>query len=157
MDTGRVAAGLLLGLALLGGMLIPVLPCARASSDPRVLRAAGMAYGLGRLVCHQRSERSFHSCGAQWPVCGRCSGLYLGAALGAAIAGARRRRTAVAWGQWRRRMLVAAAPIALLWGIEAAGLFDPGTPVRFLTALPLGLTTSAWLAAIVREELSGKT
>ena len=127
--------------------------CAR----PRIRRTAAIAYGLGRLVCHQRPERSYHSCGAQWPVCGRCSGLYLGAAVGAALAGARRRRTASPWDRWRRRMLVAAAPTALLWAIEAAGLFDPGTPVRFLAAVPLGLTTSAWLAAILREELSGKT
>src|SRR5215510_14625842 len=45
--------------------------------------AAGLLYTLGAFVCHQRPERSFHWAGAQLPVCARCAGLYLGAALGA--------------------------------------------------------------------------
>ena len=51
-------------------------------------------YAAGSRICHQRPERSFHTAGVKWPVCGRCSGLYLGAPAGAlaAIVMARRRR-----------------------------------------------------------------
>jgi hypothetical protein len=39
-------------------------------------------YVSGSLLCHQRPERSFYLWGAQFPVCARCTGIYLGAALG---------------------------------------------------------------------------
>ncbi len=48
------------------------------------------AYAFGALVCHQRPERSFHLAGAQLPVCARCTGLYLSAALGILFVWARR-------------------------------------------------------------------
>ena len=37
-------------------------------------------YVAASRVCHQTPERSFHTGGVKWPVCGRCSGLYLGGA-----------------------------------------------------------------------------
>lgn len=33
----------------------------------------------GHLICHGIPERSFHIKGHQFPVCARCTGLYLGA------------------------------------------------------------------------------
>jgi uncharacterized membrane protein len=39
-------------------------------------------YYSGSLLCHQRPERSFYLWGVQLPVCARCAGIYLGAALG---------------------------------------------------------------------------
>src|SRR5262249_38310806 len=47
---------------------------------------AFVIYAMGGLVCHQRPERSFWLWGAQMPVCARCSGIYAGAALAAALA-----------------------------------------------------------------------
>ena len=44
------------------------------------LLVAGV-YAVGSIVCHQRPERSFHLWGAQMPVCARCTGIYMGAAL----------------------------------------------------------------------------
>jgi len=38
-------------------------------------------YYSGSLLCHQRPERSFHLWGVQLPVCARCTGIYLGAAV----------------------------------------------------------------------------
>ena len=55
---------------------------ARATSVPAVSNVSLAIYVAGHFVCHQRPERSFASCGYQWPVCGRCAGLYLGAAAG---------------------------------------------------------------------------
>jgi hypothetical protein len=45
-------------------------------------------YGTGSVVCHQLPERSFHVWGAQMPVCARCAGIYLGAAIAALVAAA---------------------------------------------------------------------
>src|SRR5215475_7414277 len=40
-------------------------------------------YQIGSLVCHQLPNRSFYFWGSQLPVCARCTGLYVGAALAA--------------------------------------------------------------------------
>ena len=42
---------------------------------------AGVLYLFGGRICHQIAERSFHLDGAQLPVCARCLGIYIGAAL----------------------------------------------------------------------------
>jgi hypothetical protein len=110
----------------------------------------------GAQVCHQRPERSFHLHGRPLAVCGRCSGLYVSAALGLLAVTLRRRRPAPppstappAW--WAARfdvragwLAVAALPTALTWSLEFAGLWNPGTPLRALAALPLGMT-AGWL------------
>jgi hypothetical protein len=44
---------------------------------------ATVVYLVGSVVCHQRPERSFQWWSAQAPVCARCVGIYVGAALGA--------------------------------------------------------------------------
>jgi len=41
------------------------------------------AYAVGSVICHQLPERSFHLWAAQMPVCARCTGIYVGAAIGA--------------------------------------------------------------------------
>jgi uncharacterized membrane protein len=153
MTTGRGAAIVLLALALIGGALLPWVACARASGGT-ISRAALAVYAAGHLVCHQRADRSFASCGVQWPVCGRCSGLYVGAAVGAVIFGLWRvDRDPASTGAWRRRLLLAAAPTAILWLGEFGLGFDPGTFLRFLGALPAGAGGAAWLVAIGRGDL----
>ena len=114
--------------------------------------SGALAYGLGSLVCHQRPERSLSSCGRQWPVCGRCSGLYLGAAAGVVLAAAGVGRRG-SWQQWRRRVLLSAIPTAAIWLGEVAGLGDPGTPLRLALALPPGVVTALWLSAVSRGDL----
>ena len=86
-------------------------------------------------ICHQKPERSFRTAGVQWPVCGRCSGLYLGAPIGAIAAlGLTRAR--------RRRVLallaIAAAPTALTLALEWLQLAPVSNLARALTAAPLG-------------------
>src|SRR5207244_1317844 len=44
------------------------------------------AYAIGSGICHQLPARSFHMWSMQMPVCARCSGIYVGAALAATIA-----------------------------------------------------------------------
>ena len=110
----------------------------------------------GARVCHQRPERTFHLSGRPMPVCGRCAGLYLSGALGllAVVIGGRS-RPAVQGGpmpSWYPdrldpravRLAIAAIPTAATWLSEVAGLWNPGTPLRALAALPLGMT-AGWL------------
>jgi uncharacterized membrane protein len=89
-------------------------------------------------LCHQRPERSFHSAATPWPVCARCSGLYLAAPFGAlAAVGSLRRRVAA-----RRRLMwlaVASVPTALTLGAEWTGIAASSNLTRALTALPVGV------------------
>lgn len=144
----RLFAAGLLALAMLAGLLIPSAPCVTGRA-PALVAVIDV---FGGFICHQRPERSFSSCGRQWPVCGRCSGLYLGAAAGTVLVafGVRRRLTV---SRWRQAFLLAAAPTLLSWTVEASSGLDPGTVARFVLALPLGVLTALWLGAVARGDL----
>jgi hypothetical protein len=76
-------------LAILWVILLPVATFA-ASRPSSVSSDVGQAlafvvYRIGSVVCHQRPERSLHLFAAQMPVCARCTGIYLGAALTAIV------------------------------------------------------------------------
>ena len=110
-----------------------------------------ITYLVAGQVCHQRPARSFHTAGVKWPVCGRCSGLYLAAPFGAiaALIVARRRtlRPSLTW------LAVAAVPTALTFVIEKGGIAAVGNGARFVSALPLGLA----LAWVIVRTASGTT
>lgn len=120
---------------------------------------AGLTYLIGSVLCHQRPERSFHLAGAQLPVCARCTGLYVGGAIGV-----------VAWVMWRRHrsettarvdaksamrlMLIAAAPTAFTVATAVVGIWDLSNAGRAALALPLGMVAGALLAAVASNDLS---
>jgi len=102
---------------------------------------SAVVYLAASRVCHQLPERSFHTAGVQWPVCGRCSGLYLAAPLGAlagVLVSARRlpdRRAVVG-------LTAAALPALVTFGLEHLTTVPVGNVTRLLTALPLGATVA---------------
>ena len=101
-----------------------------------------VVYLTGGLVCHQRDDRSFHTRGVKWPVCARCSGLYLAAPLGALVA--------LAGGRGLRRsrdlktLALAALPTAATFVLEHGGIASISSTQRFIAALPLGAAV-AWV------------
>lgn len=107
------------------------------------------AYALGALVCHQRPERSFHLAGAQLPVCARCTGLYLSAALGILFVWARRPSPAAPFGRWRAWLLWAAVPTAATLVFEWWRPSGASGALRALAAVPLGAAAGALLAGTV--------
>ena len=112
-----------------------------AAATSRVSQAApafaGIVYLAASRVCHQRPDRSFRTAHVQWPVCARCSGLYLAAPLGAivAMAAVRRRRPVPSLGPW---IVAAAIPTALTLALEWLHLAPISNAARALAALPLG-------------------
>lgn len=111
-------------------------------------------YAIGALVCHQLPDRSFHLWGAQLPVCARCTGLYVGAALGLAawVATARRR------GGWPREAALAAlvigsAPTAVTVATAWLGIADPPNAWRAAFALPLGAIAGRVVGAVLTDHL----
>ena len=108
------------------------------------------AYSCGSAVCHQRAERSFHLDAAQLPVCARCTGLYLGAAVGASLWWWPTRRGS--WRAARRATIAAALPTATVWIIEYAGVGGISNELRAIAAVPLG----AALGAVVGGAIDGR-
>jgi uncharacterized membrane protein len=104
-------------------------------------------YIVGSRICHQKPERSFYSADVKWPVCGRCSGLYLAAPIGALAAATMRRRRRPSNGRATRRRIrndnvrllaVASLPTAVTVAGEWIGLLPVTTLARAVAALPLG-------------------
>ena len=103
-------------------------------------------YAAAAPVCHQRPDRSFFTNGVKWPVCGRCSGLYLAAPFGALLAYRRSRRASLVATAARARGLfaVAAIPTVASLVLEWTGLAAVSNLTRAAAALPLGAAI-AWV------------
>ena len=110
---------------------------------------------VGSVICHQRPDRSFRLWGVQMPVCARCSGLYLGAVVGALLAGVRSHGIAqTASPVLRMIVLAAAVPTGMTWLGEAVGWLPFAGGVRAVAAVPLGAAVT-WVASLViRGELA---
>jgi uncharacterized membrane protein len=130
----------LVAASILWPALLAVGAGARIRNENSSLGAA--VYLTSGLVCHQRDERSFHTHGVKWPVCGRCSGLYLAAPLGAllALAGGRGLRRS----QDLKALALAAFPTAATFVLEHGGIASISSTHRFIAALPLG-AAAAWV------------
>lgn len=126
----------------------PFIPSATAS-------VGGWLYAVGALICHQQPERSFHLGGAQLPVCARCLGLYIGAAVGLVTWTfiARRRRS-----PWMARHAIVAvsvtgAPTLLTVLTAWLGVGDPSNAWRALVAVPLGVAGGLVSGAVTTDHL----
>ncbi len=108
--------------------------------------AAVVVYGVGAVVCHQRPERSFHWGAAAWPVCARCTGIYVGLAAAALLAGLVRGQ---ALAPYRARLWLglasvpAAATVAAEWGTG----ITPSNAVSAATGLLLG-SAVGWMLTV---------
>ena len=116
-------------------------------------------YGIGSLVCHQLPERSYHLWTAQMPVCARCAGIYVGAAVGA-IAGAFRARggrpgsapgrNTLRPGIVRLALALAVAPTLVTLAYEWSTGDMPSHAIRAAAGVPIGLV-AAWLVVTAAE------
>ena len=137
------------------------LPLATFVASRAHASAAGAAfvvavYGVGSLVCHQLPARSYHLWAAQMPVCARCTGIYVGAAIGALVtivAPLKRRPTThrAAAGHRlsgakgpRAALIVAALPTLLTLLYEWTTGDMPSHAIRAATGFPIGVVV-AWL------------
>ena len=116
-------------LALL--IVAPILP----------VPAAGILYAFAAHLCHQRPERSFHLFAAQLPVCGRCLGIYAGAAIGLLAPRHVFGRARVSWRSPRTLLLAGAAPTVITLVAEWSGAWSGSNAIR--------ATAGAWLGAAV--------
>jgi uncharacterized membrane protein len=112
------------------------------------------AYAIGHVICHQLPARSFQLWGAFLPVCARCTGIYVGAAVVSAVVWARPRApVSIPDGnvlqkepatRARRLLLAALAPTAITLTYEWTTGITPANWIRALAGAPLGAAV-AWL------------
>jgi uncharacterized membrane protein len=111
-----------------------------------------LVYLAGSFVCHQIPERSFHISGIQLPVCARCSGLYLGAAVGMAALLAASPRS-ISFSRARALLIITAIPTVVTLATAWLGFWDPTNAVRAILALPLGFAAGAIVTAVLARRL----
>jgi hypothetical protein len=152
------------------------LPLATFAASRAHASAAGATfvvtvYGIGSLICHQLPARSYHLWAAQMPVCARCTGIYVGAAIGAlaAIAASLTRRpttnrAAVGHATYRaavgHRLSGAKAPRAALIAAALPTLLTllyewttgemPSQAIRAAAGFPIGVVV-AWLVVAAAD------
>ena len=108
-----------------------------------------IVYSAASLVCHQRPDRSFSTSGVQWPVCGRCAGLYLAAPFGAI--GARLLRSGSRGERAVMALAIAGAPTAASWLAEHLAGIPQSNIMRAVLAVPLGTVVAYILVRAAPE------
>jgi uncharacterized membrane protein len=126
------------------------------TAPPRAVPAvvSGTVNAVSAVVCHRRPERSFHVHGRQFPVCARCTGLYLSGTLAALLAwlGSARmpRRT-------RHVIVLAAVPTLVTLAAEWSGASAVSNIARAIAALPLGAAAGWLFVRMLRAEAAPST
>ncbi len=115
--------------------------------------SAIVVYAGASRICHQRPERSFSSYGQQWPVCGRCSGLYLAGPVGALVAyirppRVRSARRARAW------LLAAGLPTVATVLVEWTLPGVMTSVIRAAAAVPIGAAVAHAIVSVASEPRS---
>ena len=115
-------------------------------------------FAIGRVICHQQPERSFFLEGNQFPVCARCTGLYVSAAAG--LAGWVAAKAASRWRPLSfdrrlaiRMIVIGGIPTAVSLATGLAGVWDGSNVTRALVAVPLGASAGAIVAAVFTKDL----
>jgi len=118
--------------------------------------AAVLVYGFGSVICHQIPARSFHLWAAPLPVCARCTGIYLGAALAAIYAAAIGANWRAARGGAPTRVLLAFAafPTLVTLAYEWTTGVTPSNLLRAVAALSLGAAASAIVLASAADRVN---
>ena len=102
-------------------------------------------YAIGRVVCHQLPARSFHMWMTSLPVCARCTGIYVGAAV---VAIALRGRLVATRANPRVVLVGALVPTAATLVFEWTTGIMPSHWIRALAGAPLGAAV-AWAIGMV--------
>ncbi len=109
-------------------------------------------YRAFALICHQRSERSYHWGGWPLAVCVRCTGIYAGALLGLLLYPLWRGLSAPQMPA-RTYLLWALALLALDWALGAAGVLVHNTATRLVTGLVAGAVAAFYVLPAVLAAL----
>jgi uncharacterized membrane protein len=122
----------------------------------------GKADAIGYAVCHRIDGHSLHLGDRQFPLCARCTGMYLGALTG--LVGMVLMGRGRAAGMPRRRVMVLLVGFMALMGVDGLNsyaTFFPGLPhlyepqnwLRLITGLGNGLFLAALVLPVLNQTL----
>jgi len=129
----------------------------------------GKADALGYAVCHRIDARSFHIGTRQFPLCARCSGMYLGALLGLIFFTITAPKFA---GMPSKGFMIPLGLMVLAFGVDGVNsyltlmksigttvfsniptLYEPNNTLRLLTGTGMGLVIAVVLFAAFNQTL----
>lgn len=124
--------------------------------------ALGKATAVGYAICHRIDSRSFHIGSVQFPLCARCTGIYLGVVLGVGLMMAMGRRRAGAMPPMR--VMVVTVLFITAMGVDGVNSYltlIPGLPhiyapqnwLRLLTGILTGVAISGWMYPVFNQTL----
>jgi uncharacterized membrane protein len=132
-------------VALISGVaLLPALPVL-AALVPVLAPLERLFHPWFVLHCERDPARSLSLYGVAFDVCARCTGVYFGLGLGAAV-----RRPRLSPPALRGWVLAAAAFMLVDVALERYGWHGPAAPLRVLTGLLLAYPVGAGLALLVQ-------
>src|SRR5438874_1806839 len=129
--------------AVAWAVLLFVTPLLTKAATPGADVAALAVYVAGSVVCHQRPERSFHLAGVQMPVCARCTGIYVAAAIAAVAVAVASIRGRGRWPAWAIALVSTVPSVATIVYEWTTGDM-PSNWVRAAAGAPMGAVVS-WL------------
>jgi uncharacterized membrane protein len=113
---------------------------------------AYLVYMAGSFICHQRPERSFALFGVPLPVCARCTGIYVGAAMMGLAMTVRESRGRLRVGGEPRVLLAAAAvPTVATLVYEWTSGVMPSHSIRAATGSLLGAAVAFIICTQTRD------
>ena len=131
------------------------------ASQPHLARAVYLAsagvYVFASALCHQRPERSFQLWGSQMPVCARCAGIYLGAAVAVLWSAARGLQPSAGRspkGLALQAIIVGSLPSAATLVYEWTTGIVPSNWTRAAAGFPLGLAVAWVVRNAIRPEVN---
>ena len=126
-----------------------------ARSAPVVGLLSALPYAIGAVICHQQAARSFALWSQQLPVCARCTGIYVGAALVALVSVWRITGTKVAQGfSPAKTIVLAALPTVATLAYEWSTSTTPSNVVRAIAGFPLGAAVAWVILAAVDDQVN---
>jgi uncharacterized membrane protein len=145
--------------ALVAVVAVAVVVSWLLSTPPGLL---GKADALGYAVCHRIDGRSFHLGDRQFPLCARCTGMYLGALLG--VVGMVLMGRGRAGGMPTRWVMLALVGLMGLMGVDGLNsyshffpglphLYEPQNWLRLVTGMGNGLTLAALTLPVLNQTL----
>jgi uncharacterized membrane protein len=143
-----------LPIAWMVALAAAVFVASRASVGMAAYAFSTAVYEIGSLLCHQLPERSFYFRGAQWPVCARCTGLYVGAAVAGVVA-TRMRRSKLQrrlWDRAKELLFAGAIPTAVTLIYEWFSGNMPSHWIRAAAGFPLGAIVMLIVVAAATPE-----
>jgi uncharacterized membrane protein len=135
--TQRIALVVWLASAALAVLVLALIVSAPLAAARGHSGAAVVIYQAFSVLCHQIPERSFFIAGHKLAVCARCTGLYAGFALTLLLYPLIRPLQTVEWPR-RELLILAAAPMAIDFGLTFVGVWENTHTSRLLTGLLLG-------------------